>query len=391
MKSVRDVDVKGKRVFVRVDYNLPMDKDCRITDDNRIRATLDLVQYLIKQGARIILASHLGRPKQGPEKKFSLAPAAERLSELIGQAVVFADDCVGAAVEKKVDALGNGQVLMLENLRFYKEEKSNDPGFAQKLAGLCDVYVNNAFAVSHRDQASVTGIVKFAPVSCAGFLLEKELDSYANCVETPKRPLVAVIGGAKVSGKLDAIENMLKLVDKLIIGGAMANTFLKSQGVDTKGSMIEEDLVETAASIVKQAKEKGIELLLPTDLVAADKFDATATSKTVKLDQVPDNWMILDIGPETAARYAAALKQAGTIVWNGPMGVFEMTPFMAGTKAVADAIAESPGFSVVGGGDTGLAAKVCGVADKIGYISTGGGAFLHLMEGKQLPGAAVLE
>ena len=391
MKSVRDVAVEGKRVFVRVDYNLPMDEECNITDDNRIRATLDLIEFLRDAKARIILASHLGRPKKGPEKKFSLAPAARRLSQLMDQEVRFAEDCVGEGVEAMISGLENGQILMLENLRFHGEEKANDPEFAKKLAKLCDVYVNNAFSVSHRDQASVTGMVKFVPQACAGFLLEKELASYYDSVENPKRPLVAVIGGAKVSSKLAALENMLNFVDKLIIGGAMANTFLNSQGVDTKGSMIETDLLDKAASIVTQAKQKGIELLLPVDLVVAEKFDKDAPSKAVTLDEIPDSWMALDIGPETGKRFAQALKEAGTIVWNGPMGVFEMAPFLAGTRTVAQAIADSSAFSVVGGGDTGLAAKVCGVTDRISYISTGGGAFLHLMEGKKLPGAVALE
>ncbi|WP_022664630.1 phosphoglycerate kinase [Desulfospira joergensenii] len=391
MKSVKDVEIRGKRVFVRVDYNLPMDEKGNITDDNRIRATLDLIEFLRQAQARIILASHLGRPKQGPEKKFSLAPAAKRLSELVGQEVVFARDCVGEGVEAMVSTLANGQILMLENLRFHEGEKKNDPDFARKLAGLCDVYVNNAFSVSHRDQASVTGMVKFVPQACAGFLLEKELGSYYDSVENPKRPLVAVIGGAKVSSKLAALENMLNFVDKLIIGGAMANTFLKSQGVDTKGSMIEADLLGKAASIVDQAGQKGIELLLPLDLVAAEKFEPSAAFRSVGLDEIPENWMALDIGPGTAERFGQALKDAGTIVWNGPMGVFEMESFLAGTKAVAQAIADSPAYSIVGGGDTGLAAKVCGVTDRISYISTGGGAFLHLMEGKKLPGAVALE
>lgn len=391
MKSVRDMDVEGKKVFVRVDYNLPMDEGCHITDDNRIRATLDLIRFLRDAGAKIILASHLGRPKKGPEKKFSLAPAARRLSELLGQEVFFAEDCVGQRVADMVSRLENGQILMLENLRFHGEEKANDPEFAKELASLCDVYVNEAFSVSHRDQASVTGMVKFVPQACAGFLLEKELASYSDSVENPKRPLVAVIGGAKVSSKLAALENMLNFVDKLIIGGAMANTFLKSQGVDTKGSLIETHLLDKATSIVEQAGQKGIELLLPVDLVVAERLDKDARTRSVGLHEIPDDWMALDIGPETGKRFARALMEAKTIVWNGPMGVFEMEPFLAGTKAVARAIADSPAYSIVGGGDTGLAVKVCGVTDRVGYLSTGGGAFLHLMEGKQLPGALALE
>jgi phosphoglycerate kinase len=391
MKSVRDIDVQGKRVFVRVDYNLPMDAQLNITDDNRIRATLDLIEYLVAHNARIILASHLGRPDGGRDEKFSLLPAALRLAEILKRKVLFVEDCVGEAVEKKVTGLENGEILMLENLRFHTEEKKNDVAFAKKLADLCDVYVNEAFAVSHRDQASITGITKFAAQACAGFLLEREVKSYTDSVENPKRPLVAVIGGAKVSSKLAALENMLNLVDRLIIGGAMANTFLKATGVDTQGSMIEVDLLETAGAILEKADARGIELLLPSDLVAADSFDGNAATKVVLIDQIPDGWMALDIGPKTADRYAKAIQDAGTIVWNGPMGVFEMEKFANGTQVVADAIAGSTAFSIVGGGDTGLAAKQCGVADKVSYISTGGGAFLHMMEGKKLPGVTVLE
>jgi len=390
MKSVRDIDVTSKRVFVRVDYNVPVDEKLNITDDNRIMATLDLIDYLRKQNAKIILASHMGRPDGRRDPKFSLAKVAERLSELIGSQVLFVDDCIGENVSKMVTQLANGQVLMLENLRFHAEEKKNDDRFSKKLANLCDVYVNNAFAVSHRDQASVTGIPKFAPVSAAGFLLEKEVQSYYDSIENPEKPLVAIIGGAKVSGKLAALENMLKFVDKLIIGGAMANTFLKSQGIDTKGSMIEEDLLQTAAGIVKKAEEKGVDFLLPVDLICADTFDKNARVKEVLSDQIPDQWMALDIGPKTAQKYADAIAEAKTIVWNGPMGVFEMEKFMSGTKIVADAIAGSSAFSIIGGGDTGLAAKKCRVADKVSYVSTGGGAFLHLMEGKKLPGVVAL-
>ncbi len=391
MKSVRDVDVSSKRVLVRVDYNVPMDEALNITDDNRIKATLPLIEYLKANRACIILMSHMGRPKGVRVQELSLASAATRLSKLLNQKVDFIDDCIGKKVEDRVNKLKKGEILLLENLRFHEQEKSNDPQFAQKLASLCDVYVNDAFAVSHRDQASVTGITEFASVSVAGFLLEKELKSYYDSVENPKKPLVAIIGGAKVSGKLEALQNMLKFVDKLIIGGAMANTFLKSQGIDTKGSLIENDLVETAKRIVKQAKEKGVELFLPIDLVVAEKFDKDALAKEVDLNNIPDNWIALDIGSKTCDLYTKAIADAGTIVWNGPMGVFEMDQFMTGTKRVANAIAESNAFSIIGGGDTGLAVKQCNVAQKVSYISTGGGAFLHLMEGKKLPGVKALE
>jgi phosphoglycerate kinase len=390
MKSVRDITVEGKRVFVRVDYNLPMDEKANITDDNRIRQTLDLIQYLRDRQAKIILASHLGRPKNGYERRFSLAPVAQHLSDLLGQRVLFAEDCIGEAVQAQVAGLQNGDILMLENLRFHKQEKSNDQGFAGKLAALCDVYVNNAFAVSHRDQASVTGMVAHVPVAAAGFLLEREMNAYADAFENPKRPLTAVIGGAKVSGKLAALENMLHVVDQMIIGGAMANTFLLSQGIDVKASLKEEELAETAARIIQKAREKGIQLLLPEDLVVADAFADTARKKTVSVDAVPDGWMAMDIGPKTAEQFSRALAGAKTIVWNGPMGVFEMPSFMAGTCAVARAIATAGAFSVVGGGDTGLAVRQCGVVDQVSYVSTGGGAFLHLMEGKKLPGVTAL-
>lgn len=390
MKSVKDIQVTSKRVFVRVDYNVPLDDRLNITDDNRIQETLGLIRYLMENRAKIILASHLGRPKGKRDMTYSLAPVAKRLSELLKKEILFAADCIGDAVTEQVSRLKEGEVLLLENLRFHPEEEKNADEFSKALAGLCDVYINEAFAVSHRDQASVTGIPKFVKESGAGFLLEKEIKSYYDSVEKPKRPLVAVIGGAKVSSKLAALENMLGFVDTLIIGGAMANTFLKSRGIDTQGSMIEQDLLETAGKILQKAAEKGVDFLLPDDLVCAEKFDKDARSKTVSIHEIPDGWTALDIGPKTAVRYAKAIEGAGTIVWNGPMGVFEMDPFMAGTKAVAEAIAASKAFSVVGGGDTGLAAKKCRIEDKVSYISTGGGAFLYMMEGKILPGVAAL-
>ncbi len=391
MKSIKDIDVASKRVFVRVDYNVPMDGKLNITDDNRIQATLDLVQYLIDRRAKIILASHLGRPDGRPDPKFSLKGVAVHLGKLLGRPVEFVEDCVGEKVQAKVDGLIDGQVLLLENLRYHSAEKKNEDSFSKQLASLCDVYVNNAFAVSHRDQASVTGVPKFVREKAAGFLLEKEVRSYYDSLENPKRPLIAVIGGAKVSSKLAALQNLLQRVDCLLIGGAMANTFLNSQGVDTKGSMVEKDLLETAAGIIESAGQKGVKLMLPKDLICARAFQADADQETVALDEIPDQWMAMDIGPATTAAYADVLKDAATVVWNGPMGVFEMEAFMSGTCGVAKAIASAPAFSIVGGGDTGLAAKKCQVADKVSYISTGGGAFLHLMEGKKLPGVVALE
>lgn len=391
MKSVKELDVSSKRIFVRVDYNVPIDEALNITDDNRIQATLDLIQYLVEKNAKIILASHMGRPNGKPDPRYSLKNVGKRLSELMDRPVIFAPDCVGEKVQQLVDELKDGQILLLENLRFHSQEKDNSDAFSKQMAQFCDIYVNNAFAVSHRDQASVTGIPRFVEEKAAGFLLEKEVQSYYDSVEKPKRPLVAVIGGAKVSSKLAALENMLKFVDRLIIGGAMANTFLNSQGVDTKGSMIEEDLLGKAGDIVRKAEQNGIQLLLPRDLVCAAAFDDKAANRTVLNKDIPEGWMALDIGPQTAQMYAKAIEDAETIVWNGPMGVFEMASFMSGTQVVADAIAQSDAFSIVGGGDTGLAAKKCKVAGKVSYISTGGGAFLHLMEGKSLPGVVALE
>lgn len=390
MKTLKEIDVKAKTVLVRCDYNVPTDENGAITDDNRITATIELIDYLLQQNARIVLASHMGRPGGKKDPALSLRPVAARLSELISRKVAFADDCIGDSVKEKVNALQEGEILVLENLRFHEEEKKNDPRFAKELASLCDVYVNEAFAVSHRSQASVTGIPKYAPASGAGFLLEKEVRNYLDSVKNPVRPLIALIGGAKVSGKLEALRNMLNYVDKLIIGGAMANTFLKARGIDTRGSMVEDDLVDTAADIMRTAEEKSIELLLPVDLVAADRFSKDAQTVKVPVDQIPAEWMGLDIGPKTADRFAKALENAGTIVWNGPMGVFEMPAFMEGTRKVAEAVARSGAFSIVGGGDTGLAVKMSGVSDSISFISTGGGAFLHMMEGRELPGVTAL-
>ncbi len=391
MRSVREIRLSDKRVLVRVDYNVPMDESFNITDDNRIKATLPLLEYLIDQGAKIVLCSHLGRPNGKIVPRLSLAPVATSLSGLLNRKVAFCHDCIGAEAQKKADALNPGQLLLLENLRFHPQEKANDSGFAEKLGALCDVFINDAFAVSHRKQASVVGVTQSVELCAPGFLLEKELACYQDSVEDPKRPLVAVVGGAKVSGKLEALYNMINRVDTLILGGAMANTFLSSLGIDTKASMVEADLVATAGEIIKEAREKGVTLHLPVDLVAGEAFDRNARTQVVTCDKIPADWMALDIGPATGRLFAGAVNRAKTIVWNGPMGVFEMEPFRSGTQAVADAVAGSGAFSVVGGGDTGLAVKLCGVAEKIGYISTGGGAFLHLMEGKELPGVLALE
>ncbi|GAB6143659.1 phosphoglycerate kinase [Desulfocicer niacini] len=391
MKSVRDLQLPGKRVLVRVDYNLPLDEHQVITDDNRIRATLPLIHYLLEKNSRIILISHMGRPGGKRLPEFSLAPVAQRLAELLGQPVKFLNDCIGPEVRAAVENMAPGEVILLENLRFHEDEKFNAPEFARELASLCDCFVNEAFAVSHRTQASVVGIPRLVKDSAAGFLLEKEISCYRNSVEAPRRPLTAIVGGAKVSSKLATLENLLNHVDTLIIGGAMANTFLKSQGIDMEASLVEADLVATAGAILNKARARKVQCLLPVDLVVASAFDKDADKKTVAVDKIPLDWMAMDIGPDTIALFSRAIESSGTIVWNGPMGVFEMKRFCDGTCGVARAIALSQAFSVVGGGDTGLAVNVCQVAAEMDYISTGGGAFLHLMEGRALPAVTALE
>jgi phosphoglycerate kinase len=388
-KTIRDIDPAGKKVLVRVDYNVPMDGAGNITDDTRVRATLPTLRHLLDKGAAIILASHLGRPKGGPAPEFSLAPVARHLSALLGREVLFAADCVGPAAEAAAKALRPGQVLMLENLRFHKEEEKNDAEFARELASLADTYVNDAFGVSHRAHASVEGITKYLPAA-AGFLLEKEIDFLGRAVGQPPHPYVAIIGGAKVSDKIGVIANLLTKVDTLIIGGGMANTFLAAKGYATGKSLVEADKIDLAASLVKDAAARKVELLLPVDVVVADRFAADAAAKTVAADAIPADWMALDIGPASGAAFAAALTGAKLIVWNGPMGVFEMDAFAKGTFAVAAAVATSGAMSVIGGGDSVAAIEKAGLQDKISHISTGGGASLEFLEGKVLPGVAAL-
>ncbi|MFZ5564031.1 MAG: phosphoglycerate kinase [Thermodesulfobacteriota bacterium] len=391
MKSLKDIDVAGKRVLVRVDFNVPLDDQKQITDDTRIRFVLPTLEYLVAAGAKIIVGSHLGRPKGKPDPAFSLAPAAARLAELMGRKMEMAGDCIGPAIADRVSRMAPGDILMLENLRFHPGEADNDDAFAKKLAALCDVYVNDAFAVSHRANASVEAVTKFAPASVAGFLLEKELSAFARALKKPVRPLVAVVGGAKVSTKLTALNNLLAVVDRLIIGGAMANTFLAAKGVNVGKSRIEQELIGDARAVMQRATESKVDIYLPVDVTVAEAVDANAAHTHVPVDRIPDQAMALDIGPETARRFADAFKDAKTIVWNGPMGIFEMEPFAAGTRAVASAMAGSGAFTVVGGGDTVSAVNDAGVAGRISYISTGGGAFLELMEGKVLPGVAALD
>ena len=388
-KTVRDVNVKGKRVFGRVDYNVPMDKAGQITDDTRVRATLPTLQYLLDHGASLILAAHLGRPKGGPAAEFSLRPVANHLSALLGREVQFAADCVGPAAESAAASLKPGEVLMLENLRFHPEEEKNVPSFAQGLAKLADIAVNDAFGVSHRAHASVEGITKFVP-TVAGFLMEKELDFLGRAVTNPERPYAAIIGGAKVSDKIGVIANLLTKVDVLLIGGGMANTFFAAQGHAVGKSLVEPDKIPLAKDLIEQAQKDGVKLLLPSDVIVADKFAADAACRAVTVDAIGPEEMALDIGPTTSAAFAAALATAKTIVWNGPMGVFEMDAFAKGTEAVARAVAASHAVSIVGGGDSVAALEKVGLANSITHISTGGGASLEFLEGKNLPGVAAL-
>ncbi|HML32335.1 MULTISPECIES: phosphoglycerate kinase [Sporomusa] len=389
-KSLNDIWVSGKKVLVRVDYNVPMDKEGNITDDTRIRATIPTLEFLLSKNAAVIIISHLGRPKGKVAPEFSLKPVAQKLSQLLyGREVQFAADCIGPEARSLSAALGAGQVLMLENLRFHAEEEKNDPEFAKQLAGLADILVNDAFGVSHRAHASVHGIAKYIP-AISGFLMDKELLFLGQAVTDPVRPFVAIIGGAKVSDKIGVIENLLQKVDTLIIGGGMANTFLAAQGYKCGKSLVEADKLELAKNLITMAKSKGVSLLLPEDVVVADKFAADADRKTVPVDQIPAEWMALDIGPATAAKFAQSLQAAKTVVWNGPMGVFEFDAFAVGTEAVAKAVAASGAKSIVGGGDSVAALEKLKLAAQITHISTGGGASLEFLEGKELPGIAAL-
>jgi len=389
-KTVRDIDVAGKRVLVREDLNVPLDPNTgQITDDRRIRAAIPTIKYLVDAGAKVIVVSHLGRPKGGPDDKLRMDPVAARLQELLGRPVKKLNDCIGPSVEEAVAAMQPGDVILLENVRFYSEEEKNDPEFARKLAALADVYVNDAFGTSHRAHASTEGVAHYLP-AVAGFLMEKEIDYLSRALSNPDRPFVAVLGGAKVSDKIKVIENLITKVDTLLIGGGMAYTFLKAKGLEIGKSILDADSLDLAKETMRKAQELGVVFELPVDVVVADRFAEDANTQTVSVEAIPADWMGMDIGPKTAEKWAGILKQAKTVVWNGPVGVFEMDKFAVGTKAIAEAIASSSAVSIVGGGDSAAALEKLGYADKMTHISTGGGASLEFLEGRELPGVVAL-
>ena len=391
--AVKDVDVAGKRVLVRVDFNVPLDDDQKITNDNRIQGALPTIQYLLEQGAAVILMSHLGRPKGKKVPEMSLAPAAERLGELLGKEVKLASDCIGPEVEKLAGELQAGEVLVLENLRFYAEEEGNDAEFAEKLAALGDLYVNDAFGTAHRAHASTEGVAHFLSTAASGMLMEKEITYLDETLKSPERPFAAILGGAKISGKIEVIENLLDKVDALIIGGGMAYTFFKAMGLEIGNSLLEEDRIEVAKQVMADAEKKSVDLLLPVDCVVADDFAADANTQTVAREQMPVGWEGVDIGPQSRELFGDKVRQARTVAWNGPMGVFEMEPFAAGTLQVAEALAEASEkgtVSIIGGGDTAAAVIQAGLSERMTHISTGGGASLECMGGRVLPGVAAL-
>ncbi|HVV54741.1 MAG TPA: phosphoglycerate kinase [Mucilaginibacter sp.] len=394
MKTVDQINFLGKRALVRVDFNVPLDADYHITDDNRMTAALPTIKKILNDGGAVILMSHLGRPKGGPEEKYSLKHLVPHLSDLLGQKVEFANDCIGQEAVEKAKALSKGEVLLLENLRFYKEEEKGDKDFAQKLAALGDIYVNDAFGTAHRAHASTSIIAQFFPdAKCFGYLMAAELNNAEKVLNNAERPFTAIMGGAKVSDKIELIEQLMGKVDNLIIGGGMAYTFAKAQGGKIGKSLVEEDKLDLANDILKKAKEKGINLLLPTDSVIADNFSNDANTDIAQNDNIKDGWMGLDIGPDSIKAFSKVVEESKTILWNGPMGVFEMEKFEKGTKAVAEAVVkatESGAFSLIGGGDSAAAVAKFGLTNDVSYVSTGGGALLEYMEGKELPGVKAI-
>ncbi|MEW6068040.1 MAG: phosphoglycerate kinase [Nitrospirota bacterium] len=383
------MDIKGKRVFIRVDFNVPLDENLRITDDRRIRATLPTINYAIDEGAKVILSSHLGRPKGTPMPRFSLSPVAKRLQRVLNKDVIFANDCIGSQIESLVSKMKEGDVLLLENLRFHPGEEKNDEEFARALSRLADLYVNDAFGTAHRVHASIVGITNFLP-SVAGFLLKKEIEYLKGAIDNPVRPFVAILGGAKVSGKIGVLENLVDKVDKVIVGGGMAFTFIKAEGYEVGNSLVEEDMLETAERIRAKLKKAGIKFYLPVDCVVAQNIEPGTETKIVTTLEISKGWRAVDIGPASAKLFSEAIQDAKTILWNGPMGIFEIDAFSRGTFTIAHAVADAYALTIVGGGDTDLAVHRAGVSDVISFISTGGGASLQLLEGKELPGIAAL-
>lgn len=390
-KTIDDIEVQGKRVFVRVDFNVPMDENRSITDDKRIRAAVPTIKALMERGAKVILASHFGRPKGKVVEEMRLDPVAKRLSELLGKEVTKVDDCIGDQVKQAVAQMKDGDVLLLENVRFHPGEEKNDPEFAKALAELADVYVNDAFGAAHRAHASTEGITKYVPVSVAGYLMKKEIEFLGGALENPARPFVAILGGAKVSDKIGVINNLIDKADTLIIGGGMAYTFLKAKGYEVGDSLLDAERIDLAKEMMAKAEAKGVKFMLPVDIVVADRFAPDAKTQVVDADKIPAGWQGLDIGPKTLQMFREAVADAKTVVWNGPMGVFEMPAFAKGTNGLAEVLAESDAITIIGGGDSAAAVEQAGLADKMSHVSTGGGASLEFLEGKELPGVAALD
>ncbi len=387
---IDEIEIKNKTLLIRVDFNVPLDQNGNITDDTRIRAVLPTINYCLDENAKIVLISHMGRPKGNKVPELSLIVVAKRLSRLLDKDVKFVNDCIGELAENTVKSASYGDIILLENLRFYSEETSNDEEFGKKLASLCDIYVNDAFATAHRSHASNVSVAKFVKTCAAGFLIRKELNYFTRAIESPMKPFVAIVGGAKVSGKIEVLSNFADKVDKLIIGGAMSNTFLKAMGYDVGSSLVEDDMIEYAKKTLEKVKEKNIKLYLPVDVVVADRFTPDAETKVTTVQEIPKGWMALDIGPATVTLFTEAIQNAKTIVWNGPMGVFEFDAFSRGTFALVSSVANAYALTIVGGGDTDVALHRAGEFAKMSYVSTGGGAFLELLEGKKLPGIEAL-